>query len=65
MTGTLSSAPFGSSAGRGSSYTPVFHRYHHEATLVEGSKIKLYIDSPTVTQFRIRDVVITVRKYHI
>ena len=65
MTGTLSSSPFGSAGGRGSSYTPIFHRYHHEAKLVEGSKIRLYIDSPTVTQFRIRDVVITVRTYHI
>jgi hypothetical protein len=65
MTGTISSAPFGSSGGRGSSYTPVFHRYHHGGKLAQGSKIKLYIDSPTVTQFRIRDVVITVRNYHV
>ena len=62
LDGTVSSSGWGSGAGRGTSYYPVFMRYLHTAGLSTGDKIKLTISAPDVVQARIRDIILTVRE---
>ena len=58
-----SSAAWGSGAGRGTSYYPVFMRYLHTSEgLSVGHKIRLTISATDVIQCRLRDIVLTAKE---
>jgi hypothetical protein len=54
--------PFGSGSGRGTGYYPVCMRYLHNVAITTGQEIKLTIAATDVIQFRLRDVILTVRE---
>jgi hypothetical protein len=62
LDGAVESTSFGSGAGKGKSYYPVFIRYIHPTALSVGHKIKVTLAATDVTQCRIRDLIITVRQ---